>query len=33
MRRIEADAKAGRKVEMMLVSRDGDLTYVALRLG
>lgn len=33
MRRIDADAKAGRKVEIMLVSRDGALTYVALRLG
>jgi serine protease Do len=33
IRRIEADAKAGRKVELMLVSRDGGLTYVALRLG
>jgi serine protease Do len=32
-RRIEADARAGRKVELMLVSRDGGLTYVALRLG
>ena len=32
-RRIETDARAGRKVEMMLVSRDGGLTYVALRLG
>ena len=32
-RRVDADVKAGRKVELMLVSRGGDLTYVALRLG
>ena len=31
-RRIELDARTGKKVELMLVSRDGDLTYVALRL-
>jgi serine protease Do len=31
-RRVEADAKAGRKVELMLVSRGGDLTYVGIRL-
>jgi serine protease Do len=29
---LESDSKAGRKVEMMLVNRDGTLTYVALRL-
>ena len=33
MRRIDADAKAGKKVELMLVNRGGDLTYVALKLG
>ena len=31
-RRVEADARAGRKVELLLVSRGGDLTYVGLRL-
>jgi serine protease Do len=31
-RRIELDARTGTKVELLLVSRDGDLTYVALRL-
>jgi serine protease Do len=30
--RIAADIKAGRKVELMLVSRNGDSTYVGLRL-
>jgi serine protease Do len=30
--RISADIKAGRKVELMLVSRGGDSTYVGLRL-
>jgi serine protease Do len=30
--RVEADAKAGKKVELMLVNRGGDLTYVGLRL-
>jgi serine protease Do len=33
MRRIDADAKAGKKVELLLVNRGGDLTYVALKLG
>jgi serine protease Do len=33
MRRIDADAKAGKKVELMLVNRGGDLAYVALTLG
>jgi len=33
MKRIDADAKAGKKVELLLVSRAGDLTFVALRLG
>ncbi len=32
-KRVEADAKAGKKVELLLVSRDGNLTFVALRLG
>jgi serine protease Do len=32
-RRVEADAKSGRKVELLLVNRGGDLTYVAIRLG
>jgi serine protease Do len=31
-RHVEADSKAGRKVEMLLVNRGGDLAYVALRL-
>jgi serine protease Do len=31
-RRVDADAKAGKKVELLLVNRGGDLTYVALRL-
>ncbi|HEV7959585.1 MAG TPA: PDZ domain-containing protein, partial [Rhizomicrobium sp.] len=30
--RVDADVKAGKKVELMLVSRNGDLTYVGLRL-
>jgi serine protease Do len=32
-RRVEADARAGRKVELMLVSRGGEMSYVAVRLG
>ena len=32
-RLVDADAKAGKKVELMLVNRGGDLTYVALKLG
>ena len=32
-RLIETDAKAGKRVELMLVNRGGDLTYVALKLG
>ena len=32
-RRIDADARAGKKVEILLVNRSGLLTYVALRLG
>jgi serine protease Do len=31
-KKIDADAKAGRKVEMILVNRGGDTTFVALRL-
>jgi len=31
-RLVDADAKAGKKVELMLVNRGGDLTYVALKL-
>ena len=30
--KINADLKAGRKVELMLVNRSGDLTYIGLRL-
>ena len=30
--RVAADVKAGRKVELMLVSRNGDSTYIGLRL-
>jgi serine protease Do len=30
--RVAADIKAGRKVELMLVNRNGDSTYVGLRL-
>ena len=33
MRRVDADEKAGKKVELMLVNRGGTLTFVALRLG
>ncbi len=32
MKRVDADTKAGKKVELMLVNRSGDLTFVALRL-
>ncbi len=31
-RRVNGDAKAGKKSELMLVNRGGDLTYVGLRL-
>jgi len=31
-RLVDADAKAGKKVELILVNRGGDLTYVALKL-
>jgi serine protease Do len=30
--RVDADVKAGKKVELMLVSRNGEMTYVGLRL-
>ena len=29
---VDADVKAGKKVELMLVNRDGDMTYVGLKL-
>ena len=32
-KRIDADARAGRKIELMLVSREGQLAYVAMPLG
>jgi serine protease Do len=32
VKQVDADAKAGRKVELFLVNRGGDLTYVGLRL-
>ena len=32
-KKVEGDAKAGKKVELLLINRDGDLTYVGLRLG
>jgi serine protease Do len=31
-KRVEADAKSGRKVDLLLVNRGGELTYVAMRL-
>ena len=31
-RKIEADAKAGKKVVLLLISRGGDLTFVGLNL-
>ena len=31
-RRLDADAKAGKKVALLLISRGGDLTFVGLRL-
>ncbi len=31
-KKIEADAKAGKKVALLLISRSGDLTFVGLRL-
>ena len=32
-KRIDADEKAGKKIELMLVNRAGNLTFVAVRLG
>jgi serine protease Do len=32
-KRLDADIKAGKKVELFLINRGGDLTYVGLRLG
>ena len=29
-KRVDADAKAGKKVELLLVNRDGDLHYVGI---
>jgi serine protease Do len=31
-RRVDADAKAGKKSALMLINRDGDLQYLALKL-
>jgi serine protease Do len=31
-KRVEADVKAGRKTELLLINRDGDLRYVGLRM-
>jgi hypothetical protein len=31
-KRLDADVKAGKKVELFLINRGGDLTYVGLRL-
>jgi serine protease Do len=31
-KKIDSDVKAGKKVELLLINRDGDLTYVGLRL-
>jgi serine protease Do len=31
-KKIEGDAKSGKKVELLLINRGGDLTYVGLRL-
>ena len=33
MKRVDADAKAGRKVELLLINRGGDMTFIALKLG
>jgi hypothetical protein len=30
--RIAADRKAGKKIELLLVNRNGDLAYVAVKL-
>jgi serine protease Do len=31
-KRVDADAKAGKKVALMLINRDGDLQYLGLKL-
>jgi serine protease Do len=31
-KKIDSDVKAGKKVELLLINREGDLTYVGLRL-
>jgi serine protease Do len=31
-RHVETDSKAGRKIELLLVNRNGNLAYIALRL-
>jgi serine protease Do len=31
-KRVEADVKAGRKTELLLVNRDGELRYVGIKL-
>ena len=31
-KRVDGDVKAGKKSELMLINRDGDLTYVGLKL-
>jgi serine protease Do len=33
MKRVDADTKAGKKVELMLINRNGSLTFVAVKLG
>jgi serine protease Do len=32
-KRVDADAKSGKKVEVVLLNRGGTLAFVALRLG
>ncbi|MCX7281420.1 MAG: PDZ domain-containing protein, partial [Alphaproteobacteria bacterium] len=32
VKRVEGDVKAGKKSELMLINRDGDLIYVGLKL-
>jgi serine protease Do len=31
-KRVDADAKAGKKSALLLINRDGDLQYLALKL-
>jgi hypothetical protein len=31
-KRVDADAKAGKKAALMLINRDGDLQYLGLKL-